>query len=98
MVTLTDLLQRGKENAISSRVLVPVLGLRDTRALTQLIEKERRAGVPICASVTEPTGYYLASDADELRRYLHSLRRRENEVGRTREALAAILNTWEDGA
>ena len=64
MVTLTDLLQRGKENAISSRVLVPVLGLHDTRALTQLIEKERRAGVPICASVTEPTGYYLASDAD----------------------------------
>lgn len=94
-MSLTDLLHTGKGNAISGRVLAEALGLRDIRTLTQMIETERRSGAPICASVTPPVGYYIAADAEELRRYLHSLQRRKGEIGRTLEALENILEIWE---
>lgn len=93
-MTVTDLLHRGKANAVPGRDLVRLLGLHNLRELTQIIEKERRAGEPICASVSAPHGYYIADSPDELRAYLHSLQRRENEVGKTRRCLTAILNDW----
>ena len=94
-MTVTDLLHRGKANAVPGRDLVRLLGLQDLRELTQMIEKERRAGEPICASVSAPHGYYIADSPDELRRYLHSLQRRKGEIGRTLAALQNILEIWE---
>ena len=96
MTNISDLLHRGKANAVPGRDLVRLLGLQDLRELTQMIEKERRAGEPICASVSAPHGYYIADSPGELRRHLHSLQRRETEVGRTREALEVILSKMEE--
>lgn len=92
---VADFLSAGKENALPGRDLVRLLGLRDLRDLTQMVEVERRAGSPICASVGTPPGYYLAESAEELRFYLASLQRRENEVGKTRQSLETILHSWE---
>lgn len=92
---LSELLLTGRANAVPGRDLVRLLGLHDLRELTQIIEKERRAGEPICASVSAPHGYYIADSPDELRRYLHSLQRRKGEIGRTLAALENILEIWE---
>lgn len=82
-----ELLLAGRENAITSRHLCRMLGI-DRRTLTAEIERERRAGCPICASVdcTCP-GYFIAESVDEFRRYLRSLENRERELRLTREAL-----------
>lgn len=91
---VVDLLRQGRANAIPARVLADALELPDTRTLTRLVERERRSGSPICASTTEPTGYFLAADAGELSDYVSSLRGREKEIRRTRGALEHILSRW----
>ena len=84
-----ELLLAGRENAITSRHLCRMLGI-DRRTLTAEIERERRAGCPICASVdcTCPSFYRPESPADVLS-YCQSLEGREREISRTRAALLA---------
>ena len=82
----------GKANSIPGNRLVDILELNDLRELTQLIESERRAGSPICASTDQHRpGYYLAADAAELEGYMNSLDRRINNIGRTWKHLEATL-------
>ena len=88
---MADVLPIGAENAISARTLAAVLGLRDVRAVSRRVELERRSGVPICASVGTPGGYFLPSSPGELKRYLDSLNRRIGEVCRTRNACEDTL-------
>ena len=84
-------LATGKANAVPGRDLVKLLQLNDLRDLTQLIERERRDGFPICASTGSEKGYYLASDADELEESIASLNRRLRNVGRTMTHLEDTL-------
>lgn len=90
--TVSRLLSCGKENAITGNVLVKLLGLHDLRELTQRIESERRAGLPICAStdMTRP-GYYLPACPAELEEYISSLDRRLHNVSQTRRHLEVAL-------
>ena len=87
-------LHRGRANAIPGHQLVEQLGFTDGRTLTQAIERERRAGVPICASCGETPGYYLAESPDELEAYLRSLDRRLRSVGMTRKHLGDVHDRW----
>ena len=90
---VTDYLQPGKENAMSGAKLVEAMRLKDLRSLTQLIERERQAGAPICASVSGPhRGYYLASDPDALAVYLRSFDRRLKAINCTRRRLNDTLD------
>ena len=81
--TLFKILPSGKENAIPGWRLVEILGLKDLRDLTQLVERERRDGSPICASTGAEKGYYLADGPEELEDYLKSLNRRVKNINRT---------------
>lgn len=81
----------GESNAIPGRDLVKLLGLHDLRELTQMIEKARRNGVPICASCSDPRGYYIAETPEELERYLRSLDRRLSNIRATRSACGDTL-------
>lgn len=78
-------LLRGKENAITGKALIPLLGMHDLRELTQQVELERKALIPICAS-TDPQcpGYYLPANATELSVYIASLDRRIRNMSTTR--------------
>ena len=88
---VSDILPRGAENAVDGRTLATAMGFKSVRELSKRIERERRAGQPICASVSgEHKGYFLG-DPDELRLYLHSLDRRLREVRRTRDAVGETL-------
>ena len=89
---VSSLLMTGEANALPARELVALLGVKDCREVSKLVERERRAGVPICASVSgEDRGYYLASTPAELERYLRSLDRRLKSIRLTREACQDTL-------
>lgn len=83
---VSDILPRGAANAVDGRTLAAAMGFKSVRELSKRIERERRAGQPICAAVSgEHRGYFMG-DTDELRLYLRSLDRRLREVRRTRDA------------
>lgn len=89
---VSALLLRGRDNAITGAKLVELMELKELRDLTQLIESERRAGSPICASTSAGNhGYYLASNAVELEDYITSLDRRIHNVSTTRKHLETTL-------
>lgn len=88
---VSDVLPHGAENAVDGQTLAAALGFKSVRELSKRIERERRAGQPICAAVSgEHRGYFMG-DTDELRLYLRSLDRRLREVRRTRDACEDTL-------
>lgn len=78
----------GQRNAVPLQQLVRLSRL-DDRTARRLIEGERRAGMPICSD--NQTGYYLAADAAELGRFVHSMQHRAAEIWRTARALDDTL-------
>ena len=81
---ISDLLSYGRENAIPRGELEKLTGL-DGRTVRLMIERERRAGMPICADNT--TGYYLPSTTDEKAACVQSLRHRAGEIMKTARAI-----------
>ena len=89
---LSDYLGRGKYSAVTGQQLAERTGLSDLRELTRLVEKERSAGVQVCATCdSQNPGYFLASGPEELAAYIKSLDRRLHNVRRTRDLLADTL-------
>ena len=85
----------GSDNPMTAQEIMSVLSLSDPRVVTKLIERERRAGLPICASSnSKRPGYYLADTPGELESYTRSLRRRVKAVSGTLEALEATHDAW----
>ena len=88
---VADFLPHGAANAVDGRSLATAMGFKSVRELSKRIERERRAGQPICAAVSgEHRGYFIG-DAEELLLYLLSLDRRLREVRRTRDAIGETL-------
>lgn len=88
---VADFLPHGAANAVDGATLAAALGFKSVRELSKRIERERRAGQPICAAVSgEHKGYFMG-DAGELQLYLRSLDRRLREVRRTRDACNETL-------
>ena len=86
-----ELLSLGRENARTASDLATMTGL-DRRAVSLIIERERRAGRPICATTDSTTpGYFIAADRDEMARYIASLQHREREIAKTRRACEKTL-------
>jgi len=95
-----EMLAAGPNNAISATHLARVLGVHK-RDISRMIERERRAGRPICATCNrENPGYFLPAAPDEMEHYIKRLRHREAEIARTREALtrAATAGAMIEGA
>lgn len=74
-----DLLPVGAAYAISRRALAALTGLSD-RQLRYKISQERKAGALILSTTEGGGGYYRAASADELRRYVQSMRSRSKET------------------
>ena len=86
---IAEVLNHGKENAISGRELAAFLNC-NIRDITQAVETERRNGAPICASSGENPGYYLGN-AEEIEDYCGRLKHRATELFTTRQALIRTL-------
>lgn len=86
-----ELLSTGAQNARTGKDLANYFNC-DVRTITEQIERERRAGQPICANVRgENAGYFLAANADELQQYCDRLHHRAAELYKTRQALVNVL-------
>lgn len=81
---VSDFLSIGRENAVPLRHLKKLLEV-DGRTVRLMIERERRAGIPICAD--NATGYYLPSTADEKAACVRSMRHRAGEIMKTARAI-----------
>lgn len=91
-----EFLETGAENAITGRDLATMTGLNQ-RAIQHTVERERRAGWPICASCNgEHPGYFMAANKAELEQFCRSLFHRAGEVHKTRKALMATMATLPD--
>ena len=90
-VAVADVLPHGAGNAVDGQTLATAMGFKSVRELSKRIERERRAGQPICASVSGERRGYFMGDPNELWLYLRSLDRRLREVRRTRDACEDTL-------
>ncbi len=83
---IAEILKKGEQNARTGREICSTLNM-NPRQLTKQIERERRAGEPICARCKgRPHGYYLAADRQEMQTYINRLHHRAGEIYRTRRA------------
>ena len=88
-----EMLDTGEQNARSARELAQVLQT-DKRTISLLVERERRAGKPICATCDGAApGYYIPADQTEMADYCQSLRHREQEIAKTRKACAMTIKS-----
>lgn len=82
--TIAALLKRDRGQALTTKELQRITG-EPPRQITKRICFERRHGAPI---LSDPAaGFWLAADADELRRCTAALHRRAGEIRRTARAL-----------
>ena len=83
-IKIADYLSHGQENAIPRRELERLTSM-DGRTVRLMIERERRAGTPICAD--NLSGYYLPATEDERAACVRSMRHRAGEIMRTARAI-----------
>ena len=95
MIKISDYLSEGRENARTGKELCSMLNIT-ARDLTVAIERERRAGHPICASTGLKPGYYLAADRQEMEVYCRSLWKRAGEIFKTRRACIKAMELLPD--
>lgn len=70
-ISVVDYLLPGQANAIPARQLADLMGIRSTRYLRNLVERERRNGAVIFSSTDDLyNGYYLPGSPEEVDRYI----------------------------
>lgn len=88
-----ELLDTGEQNARSARELAKVLNT-DRRSISILVERERRAGKPICATSDSKTpGYYIPATREDMEHYCRRLQHRAGEIFKTRAACLETLDS-----
>lgn len=94
---INEILLEGAENAQTGKSICEMLQITP-RELTTRIERERRAGFPICASTGANPGYFLAADRQEMERFCKSLHHRAGEIYKTRRACMKMLDRLPSGS
>lgn len=81
-----EMLYEGEENARTAKELAYSLNM-NTRNVSVLIEAERRAGYPICATCdAKHPGYYIPETWQDMESYCNRLLHRMGEIAKTRDA------------
>lgn len=88
-----DVLLSGRKNAKTAERIADELDVLP-RYVGIMVQRERLAGSPICASTRHPYGYYIAETPAELERYISSIQHRTNELAQTTESLRRTHNRW----
>lgn len=88
-----ELLNVGEENARTAKELAKFLNT-DQRIISVWVERERRAGKPICACCDgSKRGYYIPATRADMERYCKRLQHRAGEIFKTRAACLATLDS-----
>ena len=83
---MASLLCHGENNAITTRDLAALTEMHP-RDVTDRIRRERACGAPIMSG---RNGYWLADDAEEVRRCAAALHKRAGEIHKTARALERL--------
>lgn len=87
-----ELLNTGKHRPITGSRLAEILGT-DTRTVAERIERERKAGKPICATCNGSNpGYYLAETKEDAAEYCDRLKGRAIAIFATMHAVEKAGN------
>ena len=70
---IVELLKKGRQNAIPSKQLAKLTGCKNVRDLQTLVSQERQQGAVILSTSRNGGGYYLPSDAEEVREFIRTL-------------------------
>lgn len=89
---ISSLLAIGHERPTSGKQLAEALGC-DIREVTAAIERERRAGSPICAN---DAGYFLAANKEEGNRYARRLNSRIKNLNKTYRSFKKTIDQLPD--
>lgn len=93
---IKELLGTGKATAKTGKELATLLGV-NIRIITAQIERERRAGVPICANnENDHPGYFIAENRAELKHYCDVLHKRASQLYKTRSELLKVLDKYKE--
>lgn len=91
-----ELLDTGKENALSTEYLKQTLGFRDVRALRKQVETERLNGKIIISSSCG--GYYKPSNSLEVKEFVRNLENKANSMNKIVELAKAYYTRGADNA
>ena len=83
---IEEYIPNGAGAAITAADLAKTLNM-EVRELQKHVQAARCAGVPICASNSEPYGLFVAETPEELEQYINSLNRRIKNMTFTSLAL-----------
>lgn len=86
-----ELLNRGKENAITTDELMRACHLEHRRDLTMQIAKERAAGALICSTTSGQGGYYLPESREEVAEFINSMSNRAKNTFKAVKAAREYL-------
>ena len=86
-ITIADYIPKGHINARKAPELRKATGL-DARTIRALIHRERLNGTPIVNDMQ--TGYFIATNADECKRFARSMRSRAREIMKVADIIAEI--------
>lgn len=73
---IAELLNKGKENAITTESLMRACNFDNKRDLTMQVAKERAAGALICSRTSGQGGYYLPRSREEVQEFIESMSNR----------------------
>lgn len=88
---VSELLNRGKENAITTAELMRACNLERKRELTLQIAKERAAGALICSTTSGQGGYYLPENREEVVEFINSMSSRAKNTFKAVKAAREYL-------
>ena len=86
-----ELLNRGKENAITTDELMRACHLEHRRDLTMQIARERAAGALICSTTSGQGGYYLPESREEVAEFINSMSNRAKNTFKAVKAAREYL-------
>jgi hypothetical protein len=87
----------GESRAVTNGTIVGTLtrlGYKISTARVRKIINHIRTNGIVQRLVATSKGYYIATDADELREYIDSLKGRENAIRSVRESMERQLEEW----
>lgn len=70
---IVEILKKGKQNAVPSKVLAKKVGCGSVRDLRAIVAQERQQGAVILSTSRNGGGYYLPADAEEVREFIRTL-------------------------
>lgn len=87
-VVISKLLGRGPNEALTGKELANQIG-EDTRTVREMIEAERRRGIPVLSDCRN--GYFLPADEAEAERFVRSMRHRAHQILTTAAAVERAM-------